>query len=129
MVVAGRVENTLRRAAVVVGLFLLKHNNRHLQGLIKMPIAEPKVVFYTMQSLGIKKNLENIRQTHILSALMPSHLTTVAYTLDASSSYGFWLILAPPLVILNGAEQSEGSGLRAREISYSVARSFSFASG
>ena len=85
MVVAGRVENTLRRAAVVVGLFLLKHKNRHLQGLIKMPIAGPKVAFYTMQSLGIKKNPENIRQTHILSALMPSHLTTVTYTLDASS--------------------------------------------
>ena len=85
MVFAGRVENTLRRAAVLVGLFLLKHEDRRLQGLIRMPFAGSKVAFYSMQSLGIKKNPENIRQTHILSALMPSHLTTVAYTLDASS--------------------------------------------
>ena len=50
-----------------------------------MPIAGPKVVFYSMQSFGIKENPENIRQTHILSALVPAHLTTGAYTLDACS--------------------------------------------
>jgi hypothetical protein len=85
VVAIGRVENTLRRAAAIVGLLLLKHKDCRLQGLIRTLIAEPKVTFYTMPSLGIKKNPENFRQTHILSALAPSHLTTVAYALDASS--------------------------------------------
>jgi hypothetical protein len=39
-------------------------------------------------------------------------------------SYGFRLILALAFVILNGAQRSEGSGLRTRETSFSVARSF-----
>jgi hypothetical protein len=85
VVFAGRVENTLRRAAVLVGLLLLKHEDRRLQGLIKMPIAEPNVAFYTMQLLGSKENPETVRQTHRLSALVSSHLTTVAYALDAYS--------------------------------------------
>jgi hypothetical protein len=50
-----------------------------------MPIAGSKIGFYRMWSFGIKQNPENTRQTHILSALVPSHLTTVAYTLDAFS--------------------------------------------
>ena len=42
-------------------------------------------------------------------------------------SYGFWLILALPLVILNGAQRREGSGLRIEKTSHPIARSFDFA--
>ncbi len=63
------------RLQLAVGLLLLNHQISSPSSPIKMLVETLQAAFYRVRPVGIKQNPGVIRQTHMSSAVMRSHLT------------------------------------------------------